>query len=204
VSPSPGTRPDAGQDGIVDLPPGKIAAIATYLEMRAPPEPKPVQAHGGRFDPMAGDLRRYRALYRAVGEPWLWFSRARLSDSRLRSILEDVRVEPLAFQANGRDLGLIELDFRIAGQCELSFLGLLPEAIGQGFGRILIQEAIRRAFAKPIERLWLHTCTLDHPAALPFYIAAGLRPYRRAIEIAQDPRLTGELPRDAAPHLPVI
>jgi GNAT superfamily N-acetyltransferase len=153
---------------------------------------------------MAGDLRRYRALYRAVGEPWLWFSRARLSDSRLRSILEDVRVEPLAFQANGRDLGLIELDFRIAGQCELSFLGLLPEAIGQGFGRILIQEAIRRAFAKPIERLWLHTCTLDHPAALPFYIAAGLRPYRRAIEIAQDPRLTGELPRDAAPHLPVI
>jgi GNAT superfamily N-acetyltransferase len=86
----------------------------------------------------------------------------------------------------------------------LSFLGLLPEAIGQGFGRILIQEAIRRAFAKPIERLWLHTCTLDHPAALPVDIAAGLRPYRRAIEIAQDPRLTGELPRDAAPHLPVI
>lgn len=197
-------RPEAGQDGIVDLPPGKIAAIATYLEMRTPPEPKPVRAHDGGFEPIAGDLRRYRALYRAVGEPWLWFSRARLSDFRLRAILDDPRVEPLAFHAGGRDLGLIELDFRIPGQCELSFLGLVPDAIGQGLGRVLIQEAVRRAFAKPVERLWLHTCTLDHPAALPFYMAAGLRPFRRAIEIAEDPRLTGELPRDAAPHLPII
>jgi GNAT superfamily N-acetyltransferase len=201
---TPEIRPDAGQDGIVDLPPGKIAAIATYLEMRTPPQPKPVPTHEGRFEPIGGDLHRYRALYKAVGEQWLWFSRARLSDLRLAAILEDPRVEPLAFQVKGRDLGLIELDFRVAGQCELSFLGLVPHATGQGLGRVLIQEAIRRAFAKPIERLWLHTCTLDHPAALPFYMAAGLRPYRRAVEIAQDPRLTGELPRDSAPQLPIV
>jgi GNAT superfamily N-acetyltransferase len=204
VAASLGKRPEVGQDGIVDLPPGKIAAIATYLEMHAPPEPRPAPAHPGMFALIGGDIPRYRALYKAIGEPWLWFSRARLSDMRLRAILDDPRVEAFAFHAEGRDLGLIELDFRIAGQCELSFLGLVPEAIGRGLGRVLIQEAIRRAFARPIERLWLHTCTLDHPAALPFYMAAGLRPYRRAIEIAEDPRLTGELPRDAAPQLPIV
>jgi GNAT superfamily N-acetyltransferase len=204
VAASLGKRPEVGQDGIVDLPPGKIAAIATYLEMHAPPEPRPAPAHPGMFALIGGDIPRYRALYKAIGEPWLWFSRARLSDMRLRAILDDPRVEAFAFHAEGRDLGLIELDFRIAGQCELSFLGLVPGAIGRGLGRVLIQEAIGRAFAKPIERLWLHTCTLDHPAALPFYMAAGLRPYRRAIEIAEDPRLTGELPRDAAPQLPIV
>jgi GNAT superfamily N-acetyltransferase len=201
-------RPGLAQDGIVDLPSGKIAAIATYLDMDSPP-PEASDDHGlaesgGSFQSLAGDLPRYRRLYRDVGEPWLWFSRARMGDAALARILNDPLVEPLAFHRAGRDLGLVELDFRHAGQCELSFLGLVPEAIGRGYGQILIAEAIRRAFAKPIERLWLHTCTLDHPAALPFYMAAGFRPFRRAVEIAQDPRLTGELARDAAPHLPIV
>jgi hypothetical protein len=64
--------------------------------------------------------------------------------------------------------------------------------------------AIRRAFAKPVDRFFLHTCSLDHPAALAFYIRAGFTPYKRAIEVADDPRLTGRLPRTAAPHVPVI
>jgi GNAT superfamily N-acetyltransferase len=200
-------RPSTGQDGIVDLPSGKIAAIATYLEMRDPPSPVPPMAAedvGGEFLSLAADLGRYRALYSTVGEPWLWFSRAQLPDSGLKRILTNPLVEPLAFHRNGRDLGLVELDFRQAGQCELSFLGVVPDAIGRGYGRVMIAEAIRRAFLRPIERLWLHTCTLDHPAALTFYMAAGFKPFRRAVEIAEDPRLTGDLPRGAAPHLPIV
>jgi GNAT superfamily N-acetyltransferase len=198
-------RPATGQDGIVDLPPGKIAAVATYLEMRRPAASRPaVDAGGGVFQSLAGDVARYRKLYSLVGESWLWFSRARLSDAGLAQILNDPLVEPLVFHRHGVDLGLVELDFRHAGQCELSFLGLVPDAIGRGYGQVLITEAIRRAFARRIERMWLHTCTLDHPAALSFYIAAGFQPFRRAVEIAEDPRLTGELPRDAAQHLPIV
>lgn len=191
-------------DGILDLPAGKIAAVATYLEMNAAPLPRPVSGIPHRFEPIGRDLTRYRGLYARVGEPWLWFSRAVLSDARLKAIITDAKVEALAFVTEGEDRGLVELDFRVPGDCELSFLGLVPGATGGGLGRLLVAEAIRRAFARGVGRLWLHTCTLDHPAALPLYLSAGFRPYRRAVEIADDPRLSGHLSRGAAPQLPVI
>ena len=71
------------------------------------------------------------------------------------------------------------------------------EAIGQGFGRVLMDEAIRRAWAKPIERFWVHTCTFDSPLALPFYIRSGFTPYLRMVEVHDDPRL---LAAAKAPH----
>jgi hypothetical protein len=67
-----------------------------------------------------------------------------------------------------------------------------------------MSRAIERAWAHPIERLWVHTCTLDHPGALAFYVRSGFRPYRRQVEVADDPRLSGALPRNAAPHVPII
>jgi hypothetical protein len=52
--------------------------------------------------------------------------------------------------------------------------------------------------------VWVHTCTLDHPAALGFYIKSGFTPFHRAIETFADPRLDGTLPVDAAPHVPSL
>ncbi|HEX8664209.1 MAG TPA: GNAT family N-acetyltransferase [Beijerinckiaceae bacterium] len=190
-------------DGTADLPPGKIAAVVTFLELRRPPDLPPP---GGDWtlDPIGADLDRYRALFRRVGEPWLWFSRLVIPEAELRAILSDERVEAFALRGGGEDVGLLELDFRTAGECELSFLGVVPERIGAGAGRFLIGQAVARAFARPIRRLFVHTCTLDHPGALAFYLRAGFRPYRRAVEIADDPRLTGHLPRDAAPQVPLF
>lgn len=192
--------------GITDLPPGKIAAVATYLEMRRPVQvAKEPRDPALAFEPIGRDLARYRALYRRIGEPWLWFSRAIMSDAQLRATIEHPDVEALALTRAGRDLGMIELDLRDGSDCELAFLGLVPDAIGGGLGGVLIREAIGRAFARPaVQRLWLHTCTLDHPAAVSFYMRAGLKPYRRAIEIAQDPRLTGHMPAAAAPSFPIV
>jgi GNAT superfamily N-acetyltransferase len=127
-----------------------------------------------------------------------------MSEGRLAGIIGDPDVEALALVVDGEDRGLIELDFRTRGECELAFLGLVPGATGQGLGAALIGEAIERAFKRRIARLWLHTCTLDHPAAMRLYLRAGFRAYRRAIEIADDPRLTGAMPRDAAPWHPVL
>ena len=208
MSPRPRPEPPTEIPGFIELPPGKIAAVATYLEMREAPAPLPAapgDASGRwRLEKLAGDVPRYRALFAAVGQPWLWFSRASLTDKQVGTIIDNAAVHAFAFVLEGRDAGLLELDFRRAGECELAFLGLVPEAIGQGFGQVLIDEGIRRAFARPIARLWLHTCTLDHPAALPFYIRAGFRPFRRALEVADDPRLTGRMPREAAPNVPLI
>jgi GNAT superfamily N-acetyltransferase len=192
-------------DGYTDLPPGKIAAIVTYLEMRERPAPLPFRKPDSwslrRIDQ---DHRRYRALFRTIGEPWLWFSRAVMPDDTLAAILDDPGVEAYALQDGTADVGLLELDFRSEGEVELAFLGLVPEFIGQGAGRFLMNEAIGRAFARPIQRFFVHTCTLDSPGALAFYLRSGFTPYRRSIEVADDPRLRGFLPQDAAPHVPVL
>ena len=198
----PATAPGAA--GYTDLPPGKIAAVVTFLEMREPPL-RPVRPAGPfGLTPIGDDIERYRALFRRVGAPWLWFSRLVMPEPELRAILADPAVEALALRAGDADIGLLELDFRHAGACEIAFLGVVPEAIGTGAGRFLIETAIARAWARPIARLWVHTCSLDHPRAVAFYLGAGFRPYKRAIEVADDPRLTGDLPRDAAPQVPLI
>ena len=194
-------------DGMTDLPPGKIATVVTFLELRRRPDLPPAPDGAWTLDPIGADLERYRALFRRIGEPWLWFSRLVMPGPELLAILADREVEALALRARpggSEDIGLLELDFRRSGACELAFLGVVPEAIGSGAGRFLIGQAIARAFARPIGRLWVHTCTLDHPDALGFYRRAGFRPYKRAIEVADDPRLDGHLPREAAPQIPLM
>jgi GNAT superfamily N-acetyltransferase len=99
---------------------------------------------------------------------------------------------------------MLELDFRQPGQCELVFLGLTRDRIGWGLGGSLMDHALRRAWSRPIERIWLHTCTLDHPGALAFYRRFGFEPFAVHVEVAPDPRLTSALPRDCAPHVPLL
>jgi GNAT superfamily N-acetyltransferase len=192
-------------DGYSDIPAGKIAAVVTHLEMTE----RPVFA----CDPSgAWTLRRvetsgldwFRDLYRRVGEEWLWFSRLQMSDAELAAIIQSPRVEVHALAQDGRDEGLLELDFREPGQCELAFFGVTAKLIGSGAGRWLMNRALERAWSRQVARVWVHTCTLDHPAALAFYQRSGFRPFRRQVEIADDPRLAGAVPRNAARHVPII
>lgn len=195
-------------DGYHRLPPGKIAAVVTYLEMTERPQAVPVDMPPGLSLTRVGsiDTTRYRDLFRRIGQDWLWFSRLSLSDAALSDNLHDPQTDVLVLSRGGVDVGLLELDFRKPPECELAFLGLTADAIGTGAGRFLIDAAITRAFAHTpaISRLFVHTCTLDHPGALTFYRRAGFRPYARAVEIADDPRLDGRLPRGAAAWLPVL
>ena len=151
------------------------------------------------------DLGAYRTLFRRVGTPWLWFSRLVMADSDLAAILHDPSVEIYAVtDPRGTEVGLLELDFRSLPNCELSFFGLVPELNGKGLGRWLMAQAKSLAWRKGVERFWVHTCTLDSPAALAFYVRSGFTPYGREIEIFADPRLAGILPREAAPHVPLL
>jgi GNAT superfamily N-acetyltransferase len=127
-----------------------------------------------------------------------------MSDGELAGIVHDPRVAVYAFEAAGAAEGLLELDFRAAGECELAFFGLTAAVQGTGAGRWLMNRALDLVWQRPVERLWVHTCTLDHPGALAFYVRSGFVPFRRQIEVAEDPRLTGTVPRTAAPHVPII
>ena len=188
------------------LPGSELAAVVTYLEMRAPPaQHVPVSPLSlKRIESPEPDA--YRALFRLVGAPWLWFSRLIMDDPKLAAIIRNPAIALYAvIDERDRDVGMLELDFREAGECELSFIGLIPELSGKGHGRWLLADAVRRAWARDgVARVHVHTCSLDHPAALSAYRRAGFTPYIRAIERFPDPRLLGILPRDCAPQIPLL
>ena len=187
------------------LPDSDLAAVVTYLEMRDRPAIEPPRSTLDLKRITNPSTERYRELFRLVGAPWLWFSRLVMEDAKLAEIIQNPNVELFAVQdGNGRDVGMLELDFRQAGECELAFVGLLPELSGLGHGRWLLEEAVRRAWRDSVDRVHVHTCTLDHPAALAAYRRAGFTPFKRAIERFPDPRLLGILPADCAPQIPLL
>ena len=190
--------------GFHPVPPGMVAEVVTYLEMTAEPDLRPApdlpELSFGALDPAA-----YRDVFFRVGaQDWLWFSRMQMPDADLTAILNDPDVTLHTLVKDGQPEALLELDFRTPGACELAFFGVTPALIGTGAGRVLMNHAIRLAWARPITRFHVHTCTLDHPDALGFYRRSGFTPIRQEVEIAPDPRLTGVLPQNAGPHIPIF
>lgn len=194
-------------DGLHDVPPGKLATVVTYLEMTAPPAGgRPLGLpEGVAIAPVAAaDPAWYRALFLRIGAPWLWFGRLAETDAILAATLGDPAHRLLKITCDGRDAGFAELDGRSAGEVEIVYFGLAPEATGRGLGHALMGAALDAAWATGVSRVWLHTCDLDDPRALPFYLRAGFSPYARRVEITDDPRLIGLLPPDAAPQVPLL
>ncbi|QNA84789.1 GNAT family N-acetyltransferase [Sphingomonas sp. So64.6b] len=192
--------------GLTPVADAEVATIVTTLEMRQRPPARPLPDSRLRLTIWDRPTpAKYRALFRRVGAPWLWFSRLVMDDRALIRIIHDPDVAIFAVvDSAGIEVGMLELDFREPRTCELSYFGLIPELAGQGHGRWLMAQALNRAWIKGIDRVWVHTCTLDHPAALGFYRKSGFAAISRTIETFPDPRLTGDLPRDAAPQIPLF
>jgi len=183
----------------------ELVAVVTYLEMTERPSIEPPRSTLDLKRITNPGVERYREIFRLVGSPWLWFSRLVMDDAKLAAIIQHPDVELFAVQdGNGRDVGMLELDFREGGECELAFDGLVPELSGLGHGRWLLEEAVRRAWRDTVKRVHVHTCSLDHPAALAAYRRAGFSPFKRSIERFPDPRLLGILPEDCAPQIPLL
>jgi GNAT superfamily N-acetyltransferase len=130
-------------------------------------------------------VRYYRFLYDAVGRQWQWLSRGKMSDEELASILNDPRDEVHVLHIDGVPAGFAELDRRVECEIELVQFGLAPEFIGQGLGKYFLQWTIDTAWSYAPRRFWLHTCTLDHPAALPNYQKAGFEIYKEEMTVRE-------------------
>ncbi len=192
-------------DGYTDLAPGKIASVVTYLEMLKRPPLPDVSSSGVRLLPMQNPkLDWYRARYRRAGAAWLWFSRLETTDEQLAAVLHRATTELFVGEREGGEIGIVELDRSQPPNVEITSFALFAEAIGKGLGRPFMTKLLDRAWSNSTARVWLHTCTLDGPTALSFYMKCGFRPYKRAIEVADDPRIRGILPEDAAPQVPII
>jgi len=173
---------------------GKIESVVTSLEMFAPPAGAPVPPPRGDLSIVQAvrpTVSFYRYLYDTVGEPWLWTDRRKLDDAELARVVQDPAVEVFVLHLAGVPAGYAELDARVAGEVELAYLGILPELIGQKLGPHLLDWALRRAWAQGPRRVWVHTCTLDHPSALAMYERAGFRVFKREVEMSDDPRAWG-------------
>jgi len=197
----------ASLDGITVLPPRHIATIKSYLAMERPPASAAAPA-GLPFTLVrlgGADHARYRTIYATLGARWLWWSRLMLSEIALSEVLADPAIEAYAVVAASGDIGLIELDFREPGVADLAFLGLYEDHTGQGHGARLIGFAKSAVWSRPeVSRMTVNTCTFDSPAALGFYRRHGFAVVAQAVEIVPDPRLSGLLPADAAPHVPML
>ncbi|MEE4015403.1 GNAT family N-acetyltransferase [Roseibium sp. FZY0029] len=194
-------------DGYTDIPEGKVAFVVTFLEMLQAPErplaPPRSDVTLRRWETPETDS--YRKLFREVGEDWIWFGRLVHDDATLRQLLAEPGRENYLPMIDGKPVGTLELDFANPQEPELAYFGLVPGAIGGGLGRWLMAQALDIVWSRPeTKRLWVHTCTGDSPQALAFYRACGFKPYGRAIEVAEDPRLLGLLGPERAPHVPVI
>ncbi|SEL29272.1 Ribosomal protein S18 acetylase RimI [Sphingomonas palmae] len=191
---------------LIPVPEGDLATIVTTLEMTRRPPLRPTPPSRLRLVRwMEPTPPKYRELFRRVGQRWLWYSRLVMDDAALTAIIHDPRVQVFAaIDAAGIEVGMVELDFRHEGACDIAYFALVPELAGQGLGRWLMAETMARAWVRGVTRVALNTCTLDHPSALNFYRAQGFVAIRRTIETFPDPRGLGLLPEDAAPQLPFL
>lgn len=159
-----------------------VDVVVYYLEMRSPSH-RPLPAP--RDGLMVLHVRRpsvpyYRFLYDAVGKDYHWLSRRKLLDTELASVVQDPHNELHVLHVDGSPAGFAELDRRHTEEVELVQFGLTGDFIGQGLGKWFLQWTIDRAWSYQPTRLWLHTCTLDHPAALPLYKKAGFVEFKQA------------------------
>jgi GNAT superfamily N-acetyltransferase len=182
--------------------------IVTYLEMHERPAARPMTAPLGKLALMRAEgctVSFYRYLYDTVGTPWLWFERRLMSDDALAMEIAKPTTEIFVLCVGGVPAGYFEMDAAPPRETELRYFGLVPEFIGRGLGRFLLRAAIDRAWSRPLHRFWVHTCTFDHPRALPLYQRLGFTVYQRRTVSFEDPRERGILPRDLAhPLLPPL
>lgn len=171
--------------------PGTLEVTVTYLEMLAKPElprpPTPPVAY--RIDRVERpSVPFYRYLYNTVGAPWLWHERRRMGDSELAEVLEDPNLWLYVIYAEGEPAGYAELDARKQPEIELAYFGIVPKFIGHRLGPTLLRAAVDMAWQAHATRFWVHTCSLDHPKALPCYVRAGFVPYKEVVRRIRDPR----------------
>ena len=146
-----------------------------YVEMLAPSQRTVPAPRDGLtvIHAQAPSVPYYRFLYDSVGKDYQWLSRRKLSDDELASIIQDPRNELHVLHVDGSPAGFAELDRRQPNEVELVQFGLIPDFIGQGLGKWFLRWTIDKVWSYNPRRFWLHTCSLDHPAALPTYKKAG-------------------------------
>lgn len=160
---------------------GQPAVTTYYLEMCDPAWLRPAPRSGAlelrECEVPQFELNRF--LYRFVGAAWAWTDKLGWSDEQWRAWTEDPRLRTWIALSRGSPAGYFELQMQPGAAVEIAYFGLAPAFIGRGLGGELLTRALECAWSWDARRVWVHTCTLDHPAALANYQARGMRLFRQ-------------------------
>lgn len=185
---------------------GRLLSVVSHLESWTPPSgppPTPPQPDARVERWLTPDIDEYLRLFRRIGDPWLWYARLVGGHEGVERRIRADSYEIWRLRVGGVDQGLCEFDRACPGEVEIIYCGLVPECIGRGLGGFLLRSVLHEAWTEDVRRVWLHTCTEDHPDALDFYRHLGFRVFTKEAEWVPDPRLCGLLPRDAGAHVPL-
>jgi len=166
-----------------------IPTTVTFLQMYDRPGRRAAAPLSSRLSIQRADSPStafYRYLYEAVGKPWVWVKRRRMSEADLAAAISEEGIEIYVLYARGEPAGYAELDARNRDNIELAYFGLTPQFTGGGLGAFFLSETIALAWDKEPRRLHVQTCTLDHPRALPLYQRMGFEPFAQT-EASVDP-----------------
>jgi ribosomal protein S18 acetylase RimI-like enzyme len=153
----------------------------TYLEMVAPEQLRPKRLTDSRFCMREATVKQWefnKFLYVLVGRDWSWTDKLKWNDHLWQSYAEADDLRTFVAYYDGSVAGYYELSLDDDGGVEIAIFGLAPKFIGRGFGGVLLTNALEEAWAMKPSRVWLHTCSLDHPSALANYQARGLQIYK--------------------------
>ncbi|TXH61160.1 MAG: N-acetyltransferase [Thiothrix sp.] len=151
-----------------------------YLEMRARDQLRAKPNHDPRLRVLEASVKQWefnRFLYTFVGGPWQWCDKLYWDDSKWKEYLDSNQIITFVAYYDGAPAGYFELS-QCDGEVEIAYFGLSPYFIGKGLGGSLLSCAIETAWNLNPRRVWVHTCTLDHPAALQNYLARGMTIYK--------------------------
>lgn len=155
--------------------------IITYLETRSPAALRPKSCPDERFWIRECTVPQWvynRFFYFTVGENWAWNDKRGWSDAQWRAYVESGKLRTFAAYYDGSPAGYFELQTDDVGGVEISYFGLLPAFVGRGLGGALLTRALEEAWRMSPSRVWVHTCSQDHPAALQNYQARGMEIYQ--------------------------
>src|SRR5437773_8349498 len=158
-----------------------IEVTRTYLELRAPSELRAARSDDQRIcvERLTNcEPSRYRQLYVEVGKNYHWMDRLPWTDEQITDHLQQPEISFWLMTHDGAMAGYFELRQCEDGSVEIAYFGLLPDFLGRGLGKHLLTCAAEQAWTDGANRVWLHTCTLDDPAALPNYLKRGFRPFK--------------------------
>jgi GNAT superfamily N-acetyltransferase len=161
-----------------------ISVTVTFMRMdQAPKDTAPSLPAGIAISKVSPcGLEHYRRLYNTVGAPYVWWLRRLMPDTQLSGLLRNPAVSIHVLSQDGEEGGFYELDTSHWPAVNLSYFGLMPHAVGLGFGTAFLRHAVDTGFALGARVMTVNTCTADHPRALPAYQRAGFRVVRQVRE----------------------